>query len=309
MEQEEGMKQQQQDHHHHHHRRLKPPQTAVQSDQQTPQPQQQPQKCPRCDSLNTKFCYYNNYSLSQPRYFCKTCRRYWTQGGTLRNVPVGGGCRKGKRSKAAASSSGGENSRSSQPSPTPQTQPQLPQPPPSHELQLPQNLAAPDNHSPMSSYYSGSGFLSSLAAMQSMSHHHHHQLPPPPAAFNQNQSLHVGGQFGGSSSNMALLQGFNVPSFSSQQQQAQNQQIQHQNEYYQMGNRDKNLESLYPSDQSLIHPNRPAASWNQTLTANPGSSSNPSFWNPTTTNNSNTTGTSSLNPNQWSDLQGYGHPP
>ncbi|CAN6457426.1 unnamed protein product [Victoria cruziana] len=61
---------------------------------------EQPQKCPRCDSLNTKFCYYNNYSLSQPRYFCKTCRRYWTKGGTLRNVPVGGGCRKGgKRPK------------------------------------------------------------------------------------------------------------------------------------------------------------------------------------------------------------------
>nr|GLL38874.1 dof zinc finger protein DOF1.8-like [Ipomoea trifida] len=25
--------------------------------------------CPRCSSTNTKFCYYNNYSLSQPRYF------------------------------------------------------------------------------------------------------------------------------------------------------------------------------------------------------------------------------------------------
>ncbi|RVX18435.1 Dof zinc finger protein DOF5.6 [Vitis vinifera] len=46
-------------------------------------------KCPRCDSTHTKFCYYNNYSLSQPRYFCKTCRRYWTKGGTLRNIPVG----------------------------------------------------------------------------------------------------------------------------------------------------------------------------------------------------------------------------
>ncbi|XP_077210976.1 uncharacterized protein LOC143846426 [Tasmannia lanceolata] len=68
-------------------------------------PPQQPQKCPRCESPNTKFCYYNNYSLSQPRYFCKTCRRYWTQGGTLRNVPVGGGCRKGKRSKRPSSSS------------------------------------------------------------------------------------------------------------------------------------------------------------------------------------------------------------
>ncbi|KAL6610292.1 hypothetical protein ACP70R_040261 [Stipagrostis hirtigluma subsp. patula] len=56
--------------------------------------------CPRCDSPNTKFCYYNNYSLSQPRYFCKGCRRYWTKGGSLRNVPVGGGCRKNRRGKS-----------------------------------------------------------------------------------------------------------------------------------------------------------------------------------------------------------------
>ncbi|XP_021898538.1 dof zinc finger protein DOF1.2 [Carica papaya] len=52
--------------------------------------------CPRCSSSNTKFCYYNNYSLSQPRYLCKACRRYWTKGGSLRNVPVGGGCRKNR---------------------------------------------------------------------------------------------------------------------------------------------------------------------------------------------------------------------
>ncbi|CAN0876972.1 Dof zinc finger protein DOF5.4 [Linum grandiflorum] len=62
-------------------------------------PPQQHLHCPRCDSSNTKFCYYNNYNLSQPRHFCKGCRRYWTKGGVLRNVPVGGGCRKNKRSK------------------------------------------------------------------------------------------------------------------------------------------------------------------------------------------------------------------
>ncbi|KAK7361065.1 hypothetical protein VNO77_03094 [Canavalia gladiata] len=62
-------------------------------------------KCPRCDSPNTKFCYYNNYSLSQPRHFCKTCRRYWTNGGALRNVPIGGGCRKNKKMKSSSSSS------------------------------------------------------------------------------------------------------------------------------------------------------------------------------------------------------------
>ncbi|XVF47103.1 hypothetical protein PTKIN_Ptkin03bG0082400 [Pterospermum kingtungense] len=74
--------------------------------QQERKPRPQPEqalKCPRCDSTNTKFCYYNNYSLSQPRYFCKSCRRYWTKGGTLRNVPVGGGCRKNKRSSSKRS--------------------------------------------------------------------------------------------------------------------------------------------------------------------------------------------------------------
>ncbi|XP_028778994.1 dof zinc finger protein DOF3.1-like [Neltuma alba] len=75
-------------------------------------PEQEQLKCPRCDSTNTKFCYYNNYNLSQPRHFCKNCRRYWTKGGALRNIPVGGGSRKNtkrssttKRPSAAAASS------------------------------------------------------------------------------------------------------------------------------------------------------------------------------------------------------------
>ncbi|CAI0554265.1 unnamed protein product [Linum tenue] len=59
-----------------------------------PPPEQEHLPCPRCDSTNTKFCYYNNYNFSQPRHFCKSCRRYWTQGGTLRDIPVGGGTRK-----------------------------------------------------------------------------------------------------------------------------------------------------------------------------------------------------------------------
>ncbi|XP_043709324.1 dof zinc finger protein DOF3.6-like isoform X2 [Telopea speciosissima] len=69
-----------------------------------PQPEAALQ-CPRCESTNTKFCYFNNYSLTQPRHFCKTCRRYWTRGGALRNVPVGGGCRRNKRSKGSSSKS------------------------------------------------------------------------------------------------------------------------------------------------------------------------------------------------------------
>lgn len=80
------------------------PQHIMSSESVEKKPRPNPEqalKCPRCDSASTKFCYYNNYSLSQPRYFCKSCRRYWTKGGTLRNVPVGGGCRK-KRSSSSS---------------------------------------------------------------------------------------------------------------------------------------------------------------------------------------------------------------
>ncbi|KAG2669570.1 hypothetical protein I3843_14G038500 [Carya illinoinensis] len=55
--------------------------------------------CPRCTSLETKFCYFNNYNVNQPRHFCKNCQRYWTAGGSIRNVRVGAGRRKDKPSE------------------------------------------------------------------------------------------------------------------------------------------------------------------------------------------------------------------
>lgn len=38
-----------------------------------PRPDGPPPQCPRCnaDTSNTKFCYYNNYNINQPRYYCK----------------------------------------------------------------------------------------------------------------------------------------------------------------------------------------------------------------------------------------------
>ncbi|KAG9446790.1 hypothetical protein H6P81_012918 [Aristolochia fimbriata] len=65
--------------------------------------------CPRCKSTETKFCYFNNYNVNQPRHFCKGCQRYWTAGGTLRNVPFGAGRRKAKipgQAAAAAAMAG-----------------------------------------------------------------------------------------------------------------------------------------------------------------------------------------------------------
>ncbi|KAJ4851394.1 hypothetical protein Tsubulata_014726 [Turnera subulata] len=66
---------------------------------QNPTADKRPEKiipCPRCKSMETKFCYFNNYNVNQPRHFCKGCQRYWTAGGALRNVPVGAGRRKTK---------------------------------------------------------------------------------------------------------------------------------------------------------------------------------------------------------------------
>ncbi|XP_037470885.1 dof zinc finger protein DOF5.1-like [Triticum dicoccoides] len=59
--------------------------------------------CPRCDSTNTKFCYFNNYSLTQPRHFCRACRRYWTRGGALRDVPTRRHAKRKDKPKTASS--------------------------------------------------------------------------------------------------------------------------------------------------------------------------------------------------------------
>lgn len=65
-------------------------------------PPENPVDCPRCTSKDTKFCYYNNHNIKQPRYYCKGCQRYWTEGGVLRNVPVGSGRRKSSKTTCAA---------------------------------------------------------------------------------------------------------------------------------------------------------------------------------------------------------------
>ncbi|CAA7054601.1 unnamed protein product [Microthlaspi erraticum] len=71
----------------------------LQGDNQVSKEKPPPRVCPRCNSDNTKFCYYNNYSHSQPRYNCKNCRRHWTHGGAQRNIPIGGKGHKAKRAK------------------------------------------------------------------------------------------------------------------------------------------------------------------------------------------------------------------
>ncbi|KAB2637342.1 dof zinc finger protein DOF1.1-like [Pyrus ussuriensis x Pyrus communis] len=266
------------------------------------QQNQQPHRCPRCQSMNTKFCYYNNYSLSQPRYFCKACRRYWTQGGTLRNVPVGGGCRKGKRAKGGSSSASASRT----------VQPQ----PPQKEQNVQNNLGIGGGSVGMSTanpsgglaihhqYYPGSshGYLSPFAGLQSLS---------------QSQPFNVGGGHD-PASNMSLLQGFNlsVPMVALQPQQRQ--------QFFQMGgSRSNNLldqAALYPSEhdqwapqsvvnRSSVNPSSSAAAAASDSALWTMGNNNPITTTTTTTTASSSSGGPSLNPKQWPDLPGsYGSP-
>lgn len=73
-----------------------PPPPAPSTTQQATVGGGEPLPCPRCGSRETKFCYFNNYNVNQPRHFCRACHRYWTAGGAIRNVPVGSGRRKNR---------------------------------------------------------------------------------------------------------------------------------------------------------------------------------------------------------------------
>ncbi|XP_010941869.1 uncharacterized protein [Elaeis guineensis] len=106
------------------------------------------ERCPRCDSRDTKFCYYNNYNTSQPRHFCRSCRRYWTLGGSLRNVPIGGSSRKRLRPSPAATSAA---ARPLRPIPT--------LAPPTPSLDLPASTSPPSAFGSLLSSPVSAGFL------------------------------------------------------------------------------------------------------------------------------------------------------
>ncbi|XP_020223973.1 dof zinc finger protein DOF3.1 [Cajanus cajan] len=119
-------------------------------------PEQEQLKCPRCDSTNTKFCYYNNYNLSQPRHFCKNCRRYWTKGGALRNIPVGGGSRKNTKRSS-------NNAKRPAPSPSPSSAPvSEPDPTRNHPNPVDQSTRMLSVGGSFSSLLASSGHLGNL---------------------------------------------------------------------------------------------------------------------------------------------------
>lgn len=171
----------------------KPPPPMLERSRARPQ-KDQALNCPRCNSTNTKFCYYNNYSLSQPRYFCKTCRRYWTEGGSLRNVPVGGGSRKNKRSIPSSTSTS-----SQAPSSTSKKLPDLTTPPsfPHSASQNPKihqgqdlNLAYPpaaEDYNSISKFIEVPYSTEDKSTHTQTHHHHHHQLHNPNSSSTSSQ--------------------------------------------------------------------------------------------------------------------------
>ncbi|KAF3782964.1 hypothetical protein EJ110_NYTH33251 [Nymphaea thermarum] len=66
-----------------------------------------PIRCPRCFSLDTRFCYFNNHDVEQPRHFCKACQRFWTIRGFIRDLPVGSGLRNRRRKSGMNMEKGG----------------------------------------------------------------------------------------------------------------------------------------------------------------------------------------------------------
>uniref|UniRef100_K3YXY9 Dof zinc finger protein n=2 Tax=Setaria italica TaxID=4555 RepID=K3YXY9_SETIT len=180
------------------------------SGERKPRPQQdQALNCPRCNSTNTKFCYYNNYSMTQPRYFCKACRRNWTLGGTLRNVPVGGGSRKKKQNPAGGSASSAPPASSSSSNDSKKM-----------NIVTQQLLTMPTATTPMpADFPSVLPTFMSIGGSFQLPSSDHHSLPFAPLSLSSNPGMmssfmERGGFLDGSSSNgMASLPILPVPSF------------------------------------------------------------------------------------------------
>ncbi|CAL0309331.1 unnamed protein product [Lupinus luteus] len=256
-----------------------------------PERLQQPLQCPRCNSMNTKFCYYNNYNMAQPRHYCKTCRRYWTQGGTLRNIPIGGRCHKRKYAESSSFS---------------QSQPQIVVVQTHHQPNMISVMKARDpcllmDPSTRPFYQGGGGYLSSPPTIHSMNQPHSPRY---------GQAFKVGGDLAGSTSNLGIESGFNVGSLSSQRH------------IYQMGGRERDIYMpqqglTIPSSMATIHNSVPShTDWHWSFINNDNNRNcDTSLWsnigNSIFTSidgnidtNANVVGSSPLMQNQWSNFSG-----
>ncbi|KAL0350783.1 UNVERIFIED_CONTAM: Dof zinc finger protein DOF3.5 [Sesamum radiatum] len=232
-----------------------------------PQQQQQtstPLKCPRCASLDTKFRYFNNHSLAQPRHYCRTCKRQWTVGGNLRNIPFGGKTRNGKQTKASSSRCGNPRSQAPEP-PLPLGEEHLQNSQsvtPVEEI-IPQNLDTtmtqpvtdlPGEISPLSSYYFNDE-ISCLDAIQSL-------IQPEVT----NQYVNAWTQFDSGTANMRILHEWDIQSMALEQ--ALPDQLPRQIEPYQTHNHANNPSPYHLYNNSLVQPTWPTDPLTQDITNN-----------------------------------------
>ncbi|KAK4417531.1 Dof zinc finger protein DOF1.4 [Sesamum alatum] len=279
-------------------------------EQPTGAPQQQeqtstPLKCPRCASLDTKFRYFNNHSLAQPRHYCKACKRQWTVGGNLRNIPFGGKTRTCKQTKASSPRCGNPRSQG----------PESPLSLGEEHLQnsqsvapmaaiIPQSFATtmtqpvtnlPAEISPLSLYYFNDE-ISCLDAIQSL-------IQPEVT----NQHVNVWNQFDSGGANMGILQEWNSQSMALEQ--ALPHQLPRQIEPYQTHN-SNNPPPYHSYNNSLVQPTWPIDPLPQDIMNNFNfSTSNASVRNNISGNITDTEmDTTSVNVDEWLDFQGYGPP-
>ncbi|KAI4337998.1 hypothetical protein L6164_016354 [Bauhinia variegata] len=117
------------------------------------------------------------------------CPRYWTEGGSLRNVPVGGGSRKNKRSTSSSSSTPSSQAAPSSAKKLPDlTAPNFPQSasqnPKIHQGQD-LNLAYP----PAEDYSTISKFIEVPYSTEDKGHHHHRHLQNPSSSSSASSQL------------------------------------------------------------------------------------------------------------------------
>ncbi|KAL0377598.1 UNVERIFIED_CONTAM: Dof zinc finger protein DOF4.7 [Sesamum radiatum] len=268
-----------------------------------PQQQQQtstPLKCPRCASLDTKFRYFNNHSLAQPRHYCKTCKRQWTVGGNLRNIPFGGKTRNGKQTKASSSRCG--NPRSQAPEPPLPLGEEHQSVTPMAEI-IPQNLNTtmtqpvinlPAEISPLSSYYFNDE-ISCLDAIQSL-------IQPEVT----NQHVNAWNQFDSGAANMRILQEWNIQSMALEQ--ALPHQLPRQIEPFQTHNHVNNPSPCHLYNNSLVQPTWPIDPLPQDIMNNFNfSTSDASVRNNFSGNITDTEmDTTTVNVDEWLNFPGYG---
>lgn len=137
--------------------------------------------------------------------------RYWTRGGALRSVPVGGGCRRNKRSSNSNKSNNNNNNNSKSPASSTSTD--------GH--QGTNNSGSTSTISSHSNSFSGPTsagsllglmnpqipplrFMSPLGQFSSDHHHHHHHHFTPSNHMNLNFSTSCGNVLGGTTEGMIL---------------------------------------------------------------------------------------------------------